>query len=137
MPAYNASDHAIGADFGDSPVTRGGTGVELDWARHAAIVQAEAEGTIFAVGDVLGDLGRLAEVLHAGGGECGAGLPGRFDRLRAAVAGCAAVLGGAAGSGGEVGRARDRDDGNHEEQFLAEPSTEKSAEFRAELKRRG
>jgi hypothetical protein len=131
------------------PLLAGAQGkVHRDWEKHPAIVQAESSGDVFAVGDVHGDLERLlrvlraAKVIGAGGLDWTAGhsivvctgdLIDKGPRGLEVIRYWAALGEAARKAGGQVIVTM----GNHEAEFLANPSAAKTLDFRGELEKAG
>jgi hypothetical protein len=128
------------------------TRVARDWEKHPAIVQIDTQEDIFAVGDVHGDYDRLVTLLtgakiigRASAPETITWTAGKavlvftgdlIDKGPHSVAVLALVRSlrdAAALQGGQVVALM----GNHEAEFLAEPSVKKAKDFADDLRRAG
>ena len=128
------------------------TRVARDWGKHPAILQIDTKEDIFAVGDVHGDYDRLVDLLAAAkiigrtstpetvtwtAGKAVLVLTGDLiDKGPHSVAVLELVRSlrdAAARQGGQVVILM----GNHEAEFLADPSVKKAKDFADDLRRAG
>ncbi|MFO0590135.1 MAG: metallophosphoesterase [Polyangiaceae bacterium] len=120
-----------------------------DWAVHPAIVMLDGVADLYAMGDVHGDPdAQMRTLVNAGlaaagdpptwtGGKATLVVTGdvidKGDQSMVAIANFIALEKDAAAKGGRVIVTS----GNHEAEFLADPSVDKADEFRKELKAAG
>jgi len=120
--------------------------VDRDWRIYPAVAQTDAREDIYVVGDVHSDYRRLVRVLRSAGvmeGERWAAghsilvfmgdLIDKGPRALDVIGLVQALRKEAEAAGGQVFSLM----GNHEAEFLAEPSEKKSRDFQNELKGRG
>jgi hypothetical protein len=139
--------------FGFSSTAFSGHAVDRDWASYPAVVQADTDQDIFAIGDAHSDYVRLAAVMNAAGLIDGA--PDKPQNVKWRAGGAVLVITGdmidkgpraidvlrllialqasARHAGGRVIVLA----GNHEAEFLADPKAPKGKEFAAQLKAEG
>jgi hypothetical protein len=124
-----------------------------DWDKHPAIVELQTSHDVFAIGDIHGDYDRLVDVLRAG--RIIPTIPDHPKAVRWTAGRSTFVCTGDVINKGDhslqvisllraLGDAADRDGGrvvvtmgNHEAEFLADPTDNKASQFSSELKATG